>query len=499
MANEEERVLEHQLELQLHEQRDSLSALQDALASDASNPELLAVHEELLQAIKEAEEGLLHLKRARLLREADSVLRGCDSNVAEDVKVESLDPTDVQPEPLEDRSFIVGSKCRFRHTDGRWYDGEIVGLNGSNSAKISFLTPTTDNMLICKFFLQQRCRFGTNCRLSHGVDIPLTSLRRYVPTIWNQSLAGSSVWALSSRNNGIWRQAELESWDNALQVAQVVFKDDRSSQNLGPEDIALSEYAQISDGEESDFSLVQSDSSDYDEDDLQGLGFLESSVQQRGIQTETAIFAKWENHTRGIASKMMANMGYREGMGLGASGQGMLNPIPVKVLPAKQSLDHALESQKEDNTNDENNGKKRSRGGKRKRDKKFAAATRAAKDVEESRPDVFNLINHHLAMHNGELNNGSTKKQKDKGSAADGKKVDRRSLIAYDDEVKDLRIRIEKLEEMVNRNKKEKVVYEAALRKLTETRKALAEAEAAHASASNAVTSREKEKRWLKF
>ena len=320
-----------------------------------------------------------------------------------------------------------------------------------------------------------------------------------MPTIWNQSLAGSSVWALSSRNNGIWRQAELESWDNALQVAQVVFKDDRSSQNLGPEDIALSEYAQISDGEESDFSLVQSDSSDYDEDDLQGLGFLESSVQQRGIQTETAIFAKWENHTRGIASKMMANMGYREGMGLGASGQGMLNPIPVKVLPAKQSLDHALESQKEDNTNDENNGKKRSRGGKRKRDKKFAAATRAAKDVEESRPDVFNLINHHLAMHNGELNNGSTKKQKDKGSAADGKKVDRRSLIAYDDEVKDLRIRIEKLEEMVNRNKKEKVVYEAALRKLTETRKALAEAEAAHASASNAVTSREKEKRWLKF
>ncbi|KAG6585506.1 Zinc finger CCCH domain-containing protein 18, partial [Cucurbita argyrosperma subsp. sororia] len=498
MANEEERVLEHQLELQLHEQRDSLSALQDALASDASNPELLAVHEELLQAIKEAEEGLLHLKRARLLREADSVLRGCDSNAVEDVKVESLDPTDVQPEPLEDRSFIVGSKCRFRHTDGRWYDGEIVGLNGSNSAKISFLTPTTDNMLICKFFLQQRCRFGTSCRLSHGVDIPLTSLRRYVPTIWNQSLAGSSVWALSSRN-GVWRQAELESWDNALQVAQVVFKDDRSSQNLGPEDIALSEYAQISDGEESDSSLVQSDSSDYDEDDLQGLGFLESSAQQRGIQTETAIFAKWENHTRGIASKMMANMGYREGMGLGASGQGMLNPIPVKVLPAKQSLDHALESQKEDNTNDENNGKKRSRGGKRKRDKKFAAATRAAKDVEESRPDVFNLINNHLAMHNGELNNGSTKKQKDKGSAADGKKVDRRSLIAYDDEVKDLRIRIEKLEEMVNRNKKEKVVYEAALRKLTETRKALAEAEAAHASASNAVTSREKEKRWLKF
>jgi len=43
MGSEEERVLENQLEFQLQEQRDSLSAINDALLSDPTNSELLAV------------------------------------------------------------------------------------------------------------------------------------------------------------------------------------------------------------------------------------------------------------------------------------------------------------------------------------------------------------------------------------------------------------------------------------------------------------------------
>jgi hypothetical protein len=333
-----------------------------------------------------------------------------------------------------------------------------------------------------------------------GIDIPLSSLKKYIPTIWKQSLVGSSIWAVSDSKFGIWREAELESWDDKIGVGQVVFREDGSSAKLGADAITLSEYAQVSHEEESDSSSELSDCSDDEEDSSQGIGFLKSTTEQRGIQTETTIFAKWENHTRGIASKMMANMGYREGMGLGASGQGMLNPILAKVLPPKQSLDRALENCEGEETNEKNQGKKRSRGGKRKRDKKFAALARAAKEEEESRPDVFSLINSQLAMHGEALNGGgSGKKQLQNKGSGEGKKVDRRDLIAYDDEVKDLRMRVEKLEEMVNRNRKEKVVYEAAMRKLNETRKALAQAEATHASASNAVASGEKEKRWLKF
>ncbi|XP_076902124.1 zinc finger CCCH domain-containing protein 22-like [Bidens hawaiensis] len=509
----ERRVLEDQLEVQLQEQRESVAALDEALASDPQNPEILEVHAELLQAIKDAEEGLFVLKRARLLQEVDMSLQMAkdegngtnqDSLNPKDVKVEPLkESEDVYQDPLdpkqtESESFSVGSKCRFRHSDGRWYDGLIVAIEDSNCAKVSFLTPTSENQLICKFFLQQRCRFGTKCRSSHGIDPPLSSLKKYTPTIWTHSLVGSTVWAISDTKTGIWREAELESWDEKLGSGRVVFRDDGSVLDVGNESLSLSEYAQMSDDDDSD-SYSESEQDDLSENELEdaseGLGFLDSSNLQKGIQTETAIFAEWENHTRGITSKMMANMGFREGMGLGARLQGRVDPITVKVLLPKQSLDHAFESNE---NKDNNREKKRSRGGKRKRDKKFAALAKAAKVQEELSSDIFSLINTQLAMHDEALKVGSNKKppRKDFNECKNG---ERRALVAFDDEVKELRARVQKLEEMATRNKKEKVVYEAAVRKLNETRKQLVEVEAAQASASNAVASKEKEKRWVKF
>lgn len=100
---------------------------------------IVKIHDELVRGIKDAEEGLFQLKRARLLREADSALNGLVS--ADDVKAE-------HPEPLVDQTYSIGSKCRFRHIDGRWYNGLVVGMEGSECAKISFLTPTTESMLV---------------------------------------------------------------------------------------------------------------------------------------------------------------------------------------------------------------------------------------------------------------------------------------------------------------------------------------------------------------
>lgn len=100
--------------------------------------------------IRDAEQGLLHLKRFRLLKEADVIFtRQAAVSVIEDVKVEALDSAQVKPEPLESECYSIGSKCRFRHKDGRWYNGNIISFEGDSSARISFLNPTSESMLVC--------------------------------------------------------------------------------------------------------------------------------------------------------------------------------------------------------------------------------------------------------------------------------------------------------------------------------------------------------------
>jgi len=46
----------------------------------------------------------------------------------------------------------------------------------------------------------------------------------------------------------------------------------------------------------------------------------------------------WEKHTRGIGSKLMIQMGYIIGTGLGKQSDGRIKPVEAQVLPAGKSL-----------------------------------------------------------------------------------------------------------------------------------------------------------------
>ncbi|XP_024359042.1 zinc finger CCCH domain-containing protein 18 [Physcomitrium patens] len=505
----DETALEGELETHLEENRASLQAVDEALAVDFNNSELIMIREELQQAVKGAEESLLHLKRARLLREVDAMTQRQESP-SEGGQIEVADelPQSVSRSDMGDvvppQPFSVGSKCRFRHSDGRWYNGCILGMEDDSVARVAFLHPTSEKLQMCRFFLQQQCRFGNKCRLSHGLEAHLNALRNYEAPEWKQIPLGSAV--LAEAGNGLWRAAELELWDEGQQRATIVFSADGKRMDVDKDDLAQSEYALLSDA--SDTSDEDGDESDdfVDEEERPTLGSFCA-----GVQTETVTFANWEKHTRGVASKMMASMGFREGMGLGVSGQGIIQPVKVQMRPAKQSLGFGQDNQDGEQGDAEKTAKKKkSRGGKRKRDQKWANAQRAAKSkmevIEETR-NVFDFINHHLtgqqvsATKSSKVRPGGSQTNCS-GSVSDKQsleKANRQTIVAHEDEIKELRSKVSKLQEMATRNRKEKVVYEAVGRKLVEARKALASAEAAHATTTHAVNSKEKERKWLRF
>lgn len=344
-----------------------------------------------------------------------------------------------------------------------------------------------------------------------GFEIPCHALRQFIsPDLGNIPL-GSSVLARSSlddNSSALWRPAELEEWDAKLQLGRVVFINDGQKADVEAGQVAISEYATSDDSSDSsDTGSQDGDIGNEVEQALQieavhasfGLGALPV-----GPQTDTVVFAKWEEHTRGVASKMMAGMGYREGMGLGKEGQGIVDPVQVKAVPKNQSLEYALDASGQADQVSGPGRKKKSRGGKRKRDKKWAMAALAGKAEEERGPDVFGFINHQLAGQSDEPGNVDMCTSKrtrtfEKLPPPRKTRVDRPSLVAQEDKVNEFRSRVTKLEEMANRNRKEKPLYQAVLRKLEEARKALADAESSHASATQALQSKENEKKWLRF
>ncbi|KAK9790313.1 hypothetical protein WJX73_002014 [Symbiochloris irregularis] len=311
---------------------------------------------------------------------------------------------------------------------------------------------------------------------------------------------------------------------DAVRVAEEAIRELQPQQE---EDQAADEASQgtssISE-EESDTPAVgngtssQQDNLNEDAASVQGLGSaLEQDARAvlqavaAGPQTDTVHFADWESHTRGIGSALMARMGYVQGSGLGASGEGMSQPLQMQRLRTKAGL----------GTEDI---KQASAGKKRKRSRKKAEAAREAdnahKDAELAHElatgdvGVFAFINGSLgqssslaaeARHrtlpciNAQAYQfcGSRPCVKGKQQKQDG--GDRRALAYSQDAVTALRQKVTHYEQMGMRNARDAVIAKQVKVKLAKARQDLEQAESAHRAQHAVINNKDNQKKWLKF
>eukprot|EP00042_Codosiga_hollandica_P045428 m.462320 g.462320 ORF g.462320 m.462320 type:complete len:395 (+) comp57022_c0_seq2:525-1709(+) len=97
-----------------------------------------------------------------------------------------------------------------------------------------------------------------------------------------------------------------------------------------------------SENSDSDLSKLSGEESDEEEaDEAEDVPVPSALLAEIG-----ADFAKWESHTKGIGSRLLAKMGYVAGQGLGKHKQGRVEPVIPKALPAGMSLDFCAEKER---------------------------------------------------------------------------------------------------------------------------------------------------------
>lgn len=88
-----------------------------------------------------------------------------------------------------------------------------------------------------------------------------------------------------------------------------------------------------------DSELDTSDSSDNSDYEIE-INNKQEEIVSKSLLTDNfkQPIGSWEKHTRGMGSKIMAQMGYIIGTGLGKEADGRIDPVEATVLPAGKSL-----------------------------------------------------------------------------------------------------------------------------------------------------------------
>ncbi|XP_055346283.1 zinc finger CCCH-type with G patch domain-containing protein-like [Paramacrobiotus metropolitanus] len=298
--------------------------------------------------------------------------------------VDEVDAPEWSAEEQELANSLLHMQCRvpFQHSWGQLiYSSAMVQSMESSPlsddveevhVRVLFLQPTHRKMMTCPYFLDGRCRFPADeCRFSHGEVYPLSSLKPYEPPDFSSLAVGNQI--LCRNSEGIWERGvvtELHQSDgDSSAEPQITVKIKRKKRT----------------GIARNRPKLMEKLSDLDDEEE----FIPHSAWDQSVQQVGSGFGEWEAHTKGVASKIMARMGFVVGTGLGSRAEGRIEPVIAQVYPQGRTLDYCMDLREQKEL--PKVGEKLRKVNKRKNAQQ--------KQNPSPKADVFSVINEQMKLH----------------------------------------------------------------------------------------------------
>ncbi len=416
---------EVQASLELYETQ--RSQVEQALLADPDSEDLQKLRQDLDQLIALTTQNLLEEKKKALL-----------SQLEEHEPKEGEQETGEVNQNCDDlKEKLLGLKCRAPHqskgSDVSFMSNAIIfhverGLEEDDSdgevlVRVVFSHPVSVDMVPCPFFLRGKCRFeADSCLYSHGEVVALSEIKEFEEPNFDTLAEGSAVLANSGE---YWRHAKVV----ALEGSEVHVRFDHGHQQttkLSFEDVwpLVSESADVDDSQEESAETVRL-VHDEREDNFAPVDLLS--------RLSSSSLGDWEKHTRGVGSRLMAQMGYVTGTGLGVRSNGRVDPVAATIYPAGKSLDWCMELRAKAGGQDALTVERTLLKQKEKEEKR--SLKRLQRSREARKKDVFDFINKSLRHQRAVVNmdefvnkRGSCSRSGEKGTKAGAAKVDKKSL-----------------------------------------------------------------------